>query len=52
MAYPCIYVEEAVPLLGKMTDKLVLTFVCGRNYNISNYLVKVAAKIVSAIFCW
>ena len=29
--YPCIFVEEVVPLLGKMTDTLVLTFVCGRN---------------------
>ena len=29
--YPCIFVEEVVPLLGEMTDKLVLTFVCGRN---------------------
>ena len=25
------FVEEVVPLLGEMTDKLVLTFVCGRN---------------------
>ena len=31
MPYPCIFVEEDVPLLGAMTDKLVLTFVCGRN---------------------
>ena len=31
MPYPCIFVEEVVPLLGAMTDKLVLTFVCGRN---------------------
>ena len=31
MPYPCIFVEEVVPLLGEMTDKLVLTFVCGRN---------------------
>ena len=29
--YPCIFVEEVVPLLGEMTDKLVLTFLCGRN---------------------
>ena len=29
--YPCIFVEEVVPLLGTMTDELVLTFVCGRN---------------------
>ena len=29
--YSCIFVEEVVPLLGKMTDRLVLTFVCGRN---------------------
>ena len=31
MPYSCISVEEVVPLLGVMTDKLVLTFVCGRN---------------------
>ena len=31
MPYPCIFVEESIPLLGEMTDKLVLTFVCGRN---------------------
>ena len=31
MPYPCIFVEEVVPLLGEMTDKFVLTFVCGRN---------------------
>ena len=31
MPYPCIFVEEVVPLLGAMTDKLVLTFVCSRN---------------------
>ena len=31
MPYPCICVEEVVPLLGEMTDKLVLTFVCGLN---------------------
>ena len=31
MPFPCIFVEEVVPLLGEMTDKLVLTFVCGRN---------------------
>ena len=50
MPYLCIFVEEVVPLLGTMTDKLVLTLVCGRNKNISNDLVKVAAKIVSAKF--
>ena len=27
MPYLCIFVEEVVPLLGAMTDKLVLTFV-------------------------
>ena len=48
MPYPCIFVEKVVPLLGAMTDKVVLTFVCGRNKNISNDLVKVAAKIESA----
>ena len=31
MPYPCNFVEEVAPLLGEMTDKLVLTFVCGRN---------------------
>ena len=31
MPYLCIFVEEDVPLLGEMTDKLVLTFICGRN---------------------
>ena len=31
MPYLCIFVEEVVPLLGAMTDKLVLTFICGRN---------------------
>ena len=31
MPYSCIFVEEVVPLLGPMTDELVLTFVCGRN---------------------
>ena len=31
MPYPCIFVKEVVPFLGEMTDKLVLTFVCGRN---------------------
>ena len=50
MPYLCTFVEEVVPLLEAMTDKLVLTFVCGRNYNISNDLVKVAAKIESAKF--
>ena len=29
--YPCIFVEEVVPLLGEMIDKLALTFFCGRN---------------------
>ena len=48
MPYPCIFVEEVVPLLGAMTDKLALTFVCGRNKNINNDLVKVATKIESA----
>ena len=31
MPYPCIFVEDVVPLLALMTDKFVLTFVCGRN---------------------
>ena len=31
MPYSCIFVEEVVQLLGVMTDKFVLTFVCGRN---------------------
>ena len=50
MPYTCIFVEEIVPLLGAMTDKLMLTFVCGRNKNISNDLVNVAAKFESAKF--
>ena len=31
MPYLCIFIEEVVPLLGAMTEKQVLTFVCGRN---------------------
>ena len=31
MPYPCICVEEVVPLLEAITDTLVLTFVCGQN---------------------
>ena len=31
MPYQCIFIEEVVPLLGAMTDKLVLAFVGGRN---------------------
>ena len=31
MPCPCIFVEEVVPLIGEMSDKLVLTFVCGWN---------------------
>ena len=31
MQYPCVFVEEVVPLLGEMTDKLVFTFICGQN---------------------
>ena len=31
MPYSRIFVEEVVPLLGAMTDKLVLNFVCGQN---------------------
>ena len=50
MPYPCIFVEEVVLLLGEMTDKLVLNCVCGWNWNISNDLVKVSAKIESAKF--
>ena len=50
MPYPCIFDEEVVPFLGEMTDKLVLTFVWGRNLNISNVLVKVLAKIESSKF--
>ena len=44
------FVEEVVQLLEAMTDTLVLTFVCGRNSNISNELITVAAKIESAKF--
>ena len=50
MLYLDIFVEEVVPLLGAMTDKLTLTFVCSRNKNINNDLIKVAAKIESAKF--
>ena len=50
MPYPCIFAQDVVPLLGTMTDKLVLTFVCGRNKNINNDLVKVAAKNESTNF--
>ena len=50
MPLSCIFVPEFVQLLGAMTNKLVLTFVCGRNWDISNDLVKVAAKIESAKF--
>ena len=31
MPYPVIFIEEVVPLLEEMTDKLVSTFACGRN---------------------
>ena len=31
MPYQGTFVEGVVPLLGEMTGKLVLTFVCGRN---------------------
>ena len=31
MPYPCIFIEEVVAFLGEMANKLVLTFVCGRN---------------------
>ena len=50
MPYLCIFVEEIVPLSGAITDKWVLTLVCGRNKNISNDQVKVAAKNISAKF--
>ena len=48
MPYPCTFVEEVVPLLEEVTDRMVFTFVLGRNKNISNDLVKVSAKIGSA----
>ena len=50
MPYLCTLVEEVVPLSGAITDKWVLTLVCGRNYNISNDHVTVAAKTISANF--
>ena len=50
MPYPCTFVEEVVTLLVEMTDKLVLTFVCVRNYDISNDLIKISAKLESAKF--
>ena len=48
MPYLCTFVEEVVPLSGAITDKWVLTLVCGRNKNISNDQVNVAAKNISA----
>ena len=50
MPYMCIFVEEVVPLSGTIADKWLLTLVCGRNKNISNDQVKVAAKIISTKF--
>ena len=50
MPYPCFFVKEVVPLLGEMTNKLVVTLVCGRNLNTSNDLLKVLAKFESANF--
>ena len=35
MPYLCIFVEDIVSLLGAITDKWVLTLVCGRNKIIS-----------------
>ena len=48
MPYRCIFVEEVVTFLGAITDKLVWTLVCGRNLNIRNDQVKVAAKNINA----
>ena len=31
LPYPCFFVEEVVPLLGAITDKLVLAFFCGQD---------------------
>ena len=31
MPFQRIFVEEVVPLIGEMTDKLVFAFFCGRN---------------------
>ena len=50
MPYLCTFVEEVVQFLWTMTEKWVLTLVCGWNKNISNDLVKVAAKHFSAKF--
>ena len=50
VCHNCIFVEEVVQLSGTITDKWVLTLVCGLNKNISNYQVKVAAKNISAKF--
>ena len=44
-SYLRIFVEEVVTLLGAITDKWVWTLACGRNKNINNGQVKVAAKI-------
>ena len=31
MSYPCTFVEEVVLLLEEVTDRMVFTFVSGRN---------------------
>ena len=50
MPYMGIFDEDVVTLLGAITDKLVLTLVCGQNLNISNDQVKFAAKNINAQF--
>ena len=50
MPYLCIFVEDVVTILGAITDKCVVTLVCGRFQNISNGQVKVAAKTINAKF--
>ena len=50
MPYLSIFVEEVVTLLAAITDKWVLTLVCGQNSNISTAQIKVAAKNIIAIF--
>ena len=50
LPYQCIFDEEVVTLSGAITDKWVWTYVCGRNWNISNDQLMVAAKNINTKF--
>ena len=50
MPYLCIFVEEIIMFLDAITEKWAWTIVCGRNQNIGNDQVKVAAKNINAKF--